>query len=396
MNIRSTVCACLALLFAATIGHAQTAPPPPAPPPASDTGTTITLPSVQTLYAPLGSRLLVDGRIFAGIYDTQDNGAYPHDSLLIPDAKLRFTYIPSQNLTVVTRLSFAAPSAVSFDYLYADLNNWGGLIPGQMLRFGRMKVDFGEETWTNNQEEDNLISNSAANATGYDEGLDFRGPIVKGAHPIIYSVSLLNGTTLANAVGAPESVVKIGASPINHLYVSASYLDTGKIPTADSSAFSVAGLANFAPHGATTWRSHAGEVDARWNFGSTGMQPNIPTGPTAAVPFQLAAAYGQFTDDPNVNAELQGNYWYGEALYNISQKFYVAARYSNTSLDNGATATLNSVVTANKFNRSSLGIGYRLTSLTVLKAEYSVNKAATLPNTDPHLNQFAIGVATKF
>ncbi len=49
----------------------------------------------------------------------------------------------------------------------------------------------------------------------------------------------------------------------------------------------------------------------------------------------------------------------------------------------------------NEYNRTSLGLGYKLTDLTVLKAEYSINN--TFGSTeDPSLDQWAVGIASKF
>jgi len=384
------VCVCVALLFAMTIGYAQT----PA---------TVVLPSVQAANANLGAVIKIDGRIFTGIIGSQLQGAYPHTSLVIPDAKLRFTYMPSKDITVVSRLKFSAasganaatPSSMGFDYLYADLNNWAGLIPGHTLRIGRMKIDFGEETWTDNQVESNLVSNSVAVPNGYDEGLNFRGPIRKGDHPINYSLSLLNGTKdLSPAAGAPASVVKIGASPIKHLYLSGSYLNTGQLGV-NNTDFGVAGITAI-PSGATSWQRHAWEADARWNFGPSGQQANIPTAPTAAVPFVLAAAFGQLADDSTGAAKRDGNYWYAEGLYNITKKIYASARYSELNLLSGVTAKIaDSPVAVSKYQRTSLSLGYRISALTAIKAEYSINKTDGGATT-PKLNQFVLGVATKF
>lgn len=393
MKTRSMVFVCVALLFAMTISYAQTATSTTP----ADTATPVVLPSVQAGFANLGSVIKIDGRIFTGIINSQAQGAYPHASLAIPDAKLRFTYMPSKDVTVVSRLKFitTSPSSMGFDYLYADLNNWAGLIPGHTLRVGRMKIDFGEETWTDNQVESNLVSNSVAVPNGYDEGLDFRGPICKGDHPVSYSLSLLNGTKdLSPAVGAPACVVKLGASPMKHLYLSGSYLNTGKLGV-NSTDFAVAGITSM-PGGATNWQRHAWEADARWNFGPTGQQNFIPTGPTAAVPFVLAAAFGQLADDPTGAAKRDGNYWYAEGLYNITKKIYASARFSDLNLLSGATAKIaDSPVAVNKYQRTSLSLGYRLSALTAIKAEYSINKTDGA-SPEPKLNQFALGVATKF
>ncbi|MHB9132718.1 MAG: hypothetical protein ACYDBB_16750 [Armatimonadota bacterium] len=352
-----------------------------------------------------GSLIKIDGRLFVGFFDTEKDGSTANRSLDVPDAKLRFTYKPSKDFTVVSRLSFTkgdttkSGTNVDFDYLYLDLNNWSGVLPGHTIRLGRMKIDFGQETLTDNPVEGILITNSASVVSGYDEGVSFLGPI-PSVKNTTYSISVLNGSKgFANSANGLATTAKIATAPIDNLFFSASYYTTGSLVntagTTDSTDLKIANL-QAPPANATDWERKAWEVDARWNYGKTGIKSVVGTEPTA--PFQLAAAYGHFTDDvlAGAGADREGKYWYLEGLYNVTPKLYLASRISKVDLDHGYTDKLaGSPVAVNSYRRTSLGLGYRLSTLTHLKAEYTTNNTSG-GATNPKLNQIAVGIATKF
>jgi len=379
--------ACLiAILFtAATLAQAPATTPPPAP-------------TAQA--GSKGSLVKIDGRLFVGLFSSGDNGAYPNRAFDVSDAKLRFTFVPSKDITVVTRLGYSK-SATTFDYFYLDLNNWGGIAPGQLLRLGKQKVEFGEETLTDNPAENILITNSVASIGGNDVGAAFRGSITAIKAPTNYVLSVMNGTgDLGVAPQGLAVAAKLGASPIKNLYLSASVYDSGDMIKSDSTvvapALKVANLQTV-PTGATSWDRSLWEVNARWNYGPTGVKPNIPSGANQA-PFQLGAALGQFKDDFSGEGitDHKGQYWYVEGLYNATEKIYLASRLSEVTLDDDATAKLaDSPVAVNRYRRLSFGAGYHLSPLTDVKFEITKNSTDG-GTSEPDLDQIAIGVATKF
>lgn len=386
MNPKWLVCLSVGLAFTTVMANAQTTQTPPLPNP----------PSVQA--ATSGAQIKIDGRMFVGVFASQSDGAYPLRTMDIPDAKLRFTFTPNKDITIVNRFSNNKAASNGFDYFYMDLNNWGGMLPGHTLRLGKMKIDFGEETWTDNPVESILISNSAAAVGGYDEGLNFRGPLVKGTHPATYSLSLLNGSKgVDTSAKGLLYVAKAGFSPIKNIYFSASYLDSDMLEKANGAVASTdIKFANLTdpPTGATNWERKLWELDARWNYGPNGVASVVGSLPTSL--FQLAGAYGRFEDIANNASSRGAHYWYAEGLLNITHRLYVASRYSTVHLDGSETAKLaDSPVAVNCYNRLSAGFGYRLTALTQLKTEYSFNHTDG-GTTAPKLNQFTIGVATKF
>ena len=375
-----------ALCIAVSPYRSAAADPPPVQPPVT----------VQT--ALKGSVLKIDGRLFAGIFETQDDGTLPNRTLDIPDAKLRFTFIPSKDITIVNRFSTSRAETSGFDYFYLDLNNWGGVLPGHTVRVGKMKLDVGQETWSDNPVESILITNSAGLVSGYDEGIHFLGPIAFSKRPATYSLMVTNASKgfTASSEGL-ATVVKLGISPIDSLFVSGSWYQTGDLLKSDGTPADVdLKVSNLTspPTGATNWQRHVWEVDARWNYGPTGVRPTIVSTPDTR--YQLAAAIGRFTDDADGVADRKGDYWYIEGLVNATDKIYLASRLSEISLDDDATAKLaDSPVAVNRYRRFAIGAGYRLTPSTHVKAEFTDN-SPTGGLTTPRLNQIAVGIATKF
>ena len=369
--------------------------------------------AAPTVTDAFNSPIKIDGRMFVGLFDSGNNGNYPNRTVDIPDAKLRFTYTPSKDITVVTRLDLAKlnkASAGSLDYYYLDLNNWGGLFPGHVMRLGKMKEDIGEETWTDNPIESILITNSAAHVSGYDAGVDFRGPLPVG-RPAMYSLSLLDNTGGTGSSNNPAATTngngglgtatqalgvggKIGVAPMDNLWVSASMYDSGDsvLPNGTvTTPLAVAGLAS----AGTGMTRRLWEVDARYNYGKFGNTPAIPSSANPA-PFQVAVSYGQVNDTFTGAAARSGSFGFIEGLYNVTSKVYVASRYSQVQLSGSETAKMvDSPIAVNKYTRLGLGAGYHLSPLSDLKVEYTIN-GTDGGATSPHLNQAAIGIATKF
>ncbi|MGQ9738482.1 MAG: hypothetical protein ACUVRT_11330 [Armatimonadota bacterium] len=114
------------------------------------------------------------------------------------------------------------------------------------------------------------------------------------------------------------------------------------------------------------------------------------------LPWQFAIAYGGFTDDAQGAPDRKGRYGFAEALFRMTPRAYLALRYSEISLQDGVLAKLGGCpVPVNRYRRLSVGLGYQLSLLALLKTEYTFNDTSG-GATDPELDQFAVGVATKF
>ena len=115
-------------------------------------------PTVTT--ALKGSKLKIDARIFTGLFGSGDDGSYPNWSTDVKDAKLRLTYSPSKNITVVNRFSTSSAKTGDFDYFYLDYK--GALSPTSILRLGQRKPDVGQETWVDNPVENMLLTTAVS------------------------------------------------------------------------------------------------------------------------------------------------------------------------------------------------------------------------------------------
>lgn len=344
------------------------------------------------------SKISIGGRIFVGVFSSQAGGNYPRRSLDIPYSKIRFTFNPLPHMKVVKRFKISRAATSGFDYFHIDIKDWGGAWKGHTLRIGKHKLDIGQETWTDNPVENVLITNAISHVSGYDEGINLRGPLSIGALPWTYSIELVHGN---QEFGSPPAELawgaKIGGLVSNQLYVSLSYLRTGNLVkrdgTIDKTDINIAELSD-APTGATGWRRSLWEVDLRYGYGKEGIKSAI--GMRLDLPWQFAIAYGGFTDDAQGAPDRKGRYGFAEALFRMTPRAYLALRYSEISLQDGVLAKLGGCpVPVNRYRRLSVGLGYQLSGLTSLKTEYTFNDTSG-GATDPELDQFAVGVAAKF
>lgn len=336
---------------------------------------------VAVMLKNVGTKLKISGRWAAGYFDSEDNGSFPNGSFQAPEAKLRFDFQPDKINTITMRMSLNNATFNNLDYFYLDSKDFLPFLKDTPWtlesRLGRFKFDYGEETWSNNPVEGVLISNSASNAAGNDEGLQLSGKIkLYEPIPIKWSAAVMNGNsgTGANNSSSKAFAGKIGITPINPLYLSASYYDSGDLLTASSEA-SIAGLTT-PPTGATNWERQMWEIDARYDF-KKGKKPLDPPVYSDSKAF-IRLAYGQFEDDADNVQDRDGQYGFVEGMYNINLRLYGAYRYSMVDLDSGQIASLNSI-NANKYDRHSLGLGWRWSDKTLLKLEYTWNEEDDVP-----------------
>ncbi|MER3474154.1 MAG: hypothetical protein C4335_09010 [Armatimonadota bacterium] len=344
------------------------------------------------------SRITIDGRTFAGLFSSQSDGSYPNRGVDIPDSKIRFTFNPLPYITVVNRFSTNRAATGGFDYFYVDIKDWGGAWKGHLLRIGKHKLDIGQEIWTDNPVESILITNAVSHVSGYDEGINLRGPLTTGTRPWSYSLELVHGN---QGFGSPPAELawgaKIGGLVSDQVHVSLTYLRTGNLVkrngTVDKTDINVAEVLD-APTGATGWRRSLWEVDLRYGYGKEGIKSLV--GSVLDTPWQFALAYGGFTDDAQGAPDRKGRFGFAEALFRMTPRAYLALRYSEISLQDGVLAKLGaSPIAVNRYRRLSVGLGYQLSRLAYLKTEYTFNDTSG-GATDPKLDQFAVGVAAKF
>lgn len=330
------------------------------------------------------SKLKIKGRAVAGFFDSGEAGSYRSGSFEVPDAKLQFSFQPDEINTVVMRfdLKNAAANSPLLDYFYLQSKDFIPALKDTAFslnsRLGRFKLGFGEETLSDNAVEGILPSTSAGKVGASDEGVELNGKIKLenlNLKPLGWVVSISNGTSgIGSDTGTSKAFMgKLYQSPIDPLYLSLSYYDSGSLKAA-TSEMSIAGLAS-APStkGGSDWRRKIWEADVRYDFkkGKKPLEPPAYSDSKAIV----RLSYGAFHDITTSAQERSGNFGFVDGIYNLTKKVYAAGRYSLVDLDSDIPATLNSV-TAKKYARYSLGAGYRWSDNTILKLSYDWNKSS--------------------
>ena len=346
------------------------------------------------------SKLKIKGRAALGFFDSGKAGSYPAGSFEVPDAKLQFGFQPDDINTLVLRfnLNNATSQSPLLDYFFLQSKDFIPALKESPFslstRLGRFKLGFGEETWTDNLVEGIVPSNSAARATVVDEGLEFAGKVKLdkiGLKPLGWSVSVSDGNTGvgSDSTASKAFMGKLYHNPIEPLYVSGSYYNSGELDSS-SSEMSLAGVTSAIQSG-MAWRRSVWELDARYDFGK-GKKPLEPIvfSDSKAI---VRLSYGEFKDDGNRTRS--GNFGFVDGIYNLTKKFYAAGRYSFIDMNGDVTATLNSV-TANRYDRFSLGGGYHWSDNVILKLGYDWNKNSGPGVNDADDNLLSALVATQF
>ena len=234
---------------------------------------------------------------------------------------------------------------------------------------------------------------------GNDEGIMLFGKIGK-KNPLLWSTGVYNGNS---GTGADNNWLKafsgkLAYNIIDPLYVSASYYYSGQLDTA-SSEMSIGGITTPTTN-ALRWTRQMAEVDVRYDLkkGKT-LNPPAYCDSLAFVRF----AYGHFLDTTDsisgsaVKTDREGNYGFIEGMFNITKKFYAAARASFVGLNSEVnTAAWNSVAASNMYERYSLGLGYRLSSATILKGSYDINLVRKTGGEDPKDGLLSLLIASQF
>lgn len=359
----------------------------------------------------VGTRLKISGRWAVGYFDSGENGSFPDGSFQLPEAKLRFDLQPDKINTITLRLNLNNAVFNNVDYFYVDSKDFLPFLRQTPFslesRLGRFKLDYGEETWSNNPVESAVVSNSAANVNGNDEGLQLSGKIkIFEPIPIKWSASVTNGNSSTGADNENSKAFsgKIAINPLDDMYLSASYYHSDDLENG-SSEISIAGISG-APTNATNWTREIWEVDARYDF-KKGKESLDPPAYTDSVAY-IRGAFGQFWDDAEISGvrrgttshlaveDRDGDYGFVEGLYNINSKLFTAYRYSIVDLQKGQRASLNGI-NSNRHQRHSLGLGWRWSDKTILKAEYTWNKESDVAtNVESKNDQLSAVISSLF
>ncbi|MFA5773681.1 MAG: hypothetical protein WC908_03350 [Candidatus Paceibacterota bacterium] len=292
----------------------------------------------------------------------------------VADAKLRLNAKVDEMTSAVLRID--APT-MTLDYAYIQLDNVvSKLVPNlpinPVITAGKFKIDFGEETWYNNPVEGALVFNSVADVSGNDNGLMLKQNDFLKNMPLIfgYSLSFMNGATVAvdNNTNKAFSVKATGQMKTMPLYFSLSYYSATGIPctVAQDAALNVNGSMDGV---AVNWSRKVFELNARFDMieGAAKFTPEkTPLFSESKGVFGLT--YGTATDGEPVIGKITYGYVALSALYNVDPKMYVAFRYSYNDVAVDRNSTLDG-----KFTRTQIGGGYKVSSNTTLKFEYTMD-----------------------
>ncbi|MEW6027179.1 MAG: hypothetical protein AB1599_07790, partial [Planctomycetota bacterium] len=284
----------------------------------------------------------------------------------VPDAKLRANAQFGEDTVAVFRLSFNNAAAPSAEYAFVKMSNLLKKLTksdtvNPDIYVGKMKVNYGEETWTNNPIESASVTNSIGGLFGNDVGVEFRQNALPIELPLTlgYSVSLLNGGDGAAAGVVDDNNEKgyalkaMGTMKSMPLYFSLSQVDSGNIL-----AGSTSGMGSFAGPGYVKGY----QMDVRYDLleGAQKFTPaKAPLFSDAKGVFRLA--YGQGSKGTK-NLISETTTMLLDGIYNVNKEWYVAFRYS--SFENAA---------GNQSTRTSIGGGHRLSDNAILKLDYTTN-----------------------
>ncbi len=329
------------------------------------------------------AKLKLKARTALGYQKSGQDGSNGSGSFEVPDTKLQFNFVPDEQNTLTLRfnLNNGAANTPLVDYLFIQSKDFVSFLKDTPFslsgRLGRMKVGVGEETLSNNPIESALPSNSAANVDVLDEGIELSGKF--------WAVSAWNGSrgTGSDSGEAKAWAGKLYYSPLSPLYFSATYYDSGSLK-ASQSEISVGGLVD-RPIGTTNWKRRIWEVDMRYDFGKGTKPLNPPSHSDSKAIVRLS--YGQF-DDRKGASERNGSFGFIDILHNCFQKVYLGGRASFINLDGSQTAILNNVTT-NRYERYSIGMGYRWFENTHVRLGYDFNHNSGRGINDANDNLFS-------
>jgi hypothetical protein len=353
----------------------------------------------------VGSSLKIKGRWAAGYFQGGEDGTDPNGAFRAPEAKVQLAFAPDAVNTVITRfnLNNASPNNNPLlDYFYLESKDFLPVLKDYPInlatRLGRFKMDFGEETWSNNSVEGALPSNSVANVAGNDEGAQIALTGKTAWSPrVVFGVFNGNTTTLTDNAAGKAFTAKLSVTPLEELYLSTSFFDSRALKgqAGEMSVAGLTGIPTLSPTSAVKWSRHMWEVDARYDIGK-GKAKLDPPAYTDSVAY-LKSAYGLFTDDAKGGTDRRGDYAFLEGLWNILPKWYTAARWSIVDFDQEASATINSITTVKTQQRYALGGGYRWSKHTLVKGEWAIDhESGRVVADDASNNLLSLLVASQF
>jgi hypothetical protein len=345
-------------------------------------------------------KVSLSGEGGAGFFNTGSEGAFPKSEFRVDEARLFVEASVLENVYFFGEINLmtreAADLSVQLGEAYIDFENVSQLWDWNRwlnIRLGRMYIPFGEEYLSRYAIDNPLISHSLPDIWGVDEGIEFYGRIGK----VSYALAVQNGgpSGVRDFNGDKSVAGRLSFDPNQWLHLSASGLRTGDLQR-PGDVWSELWFGNgwFFPFGSTTANIYHA------NLAEGDVEIRLPHGHV-----KMFGGYAHFNDNAPAQVDRRDIFYYSvEGIYDLTRKFYGAARFSQILADEGLPIVGNGNTTQYLFGapttdiwRLSLGLGYRWSQNLLLKGEYSLERGKQV-NGDhrDHEDLFALEAAFRF
>jgi hypothetical protein len=338
---------------------------PPAPPPAEHQG-----------------NIHIGGELGAAFFASGSEGMFPKGDFRIDEARLFFDASVWKNVYFYSEVNLvtreASDSSIQPGELYVEIENLSAPLGDERLinlRAGRLYIPFGEEYQYRMVLDDPLISHSASDLWGYDEGVEIFGQKDR----VSYVLAVQDGGINSLNTGHKDKslALRIGYDPNSWMHLSASAMRTGHVG-ASTDSLSALWFGNgffraIGPPGQTSnFDANLLEGDAmvKWRSGD----------------LRFAGGIVQFSDNyPGADDTRHLDYFYVETMQHFSEAIYGAVRFSGIDAPGGYPLAgqgnageyfFGDTLTKN-LDRLSFGIGYQFAPPVLFKIEYSAEWGQT-------------------
>lgn len=303
----------------------------------------------------LATRFAVSGR----------DGAARNGAFSVPEARLFLDITVADGVYAFFEIETETHGLRSFrtGEMYVTVED---LVPGATglltLKAGRFDLPFGEEYLERDADRNPLITHSVADVWGLDEGIEAFGR----AGPVGYVVAVTNGGTGNHLDAAPGKAFhgKLFADFAPWLYGSLSFTDSGSTawPREETALYVSDVWGRPLGEDPTHFRVRGAEADAKLSLD----------------PLRLRGAFGalELDDaDPAPGRDVRMHWVVVEAVADLAESLYAAARYSRIETDRGTWFLgAGSPVAEDdpggiRVERLSIGFGWQFAPHAVLKAE---------------------------
>ncbi len=332
--------------------------------------------SMETTALRAAKEIRVNGEAGLAFFSSGPDGAFPNSEFRVDDAKIFLEAAVWQNAYFFAGMELATREAGDENFhlgeLYADFEDVvsAGRNQGLSVRVGRFNVPFGEEYQYRSVMTNPLITHSVADIWGIDSGVQLYGSL--GGLQYNFAVQNGGGGVLHDFNQDKALTARLGFRPVKSLHLSASAYRTGKLDAQNdffSNLWFGGGFFGSLGSPATTRTFQASllELDAAWQWKEGQIKATAGT-----------ARYDD--DDTTADNSRRLHYYSLEAVQQITEKLYGAARYSEVRVPGGGyplvgLGDFGKYYFANpptlKLHRLSLGVGYHFGDPLTWKLEYS-------------------------